>query len=895
MREPSEGRAKVSLPLPGPPPPLPRPPAPPDELPTEVGAALDRGAREPAARPGLRVAGFVVERPLGAGAMGQVYLARQTSLDRPVALKLLPADLATDGEFVLRFLREAKAAALLNHPNIIAVIDQGHDRATGCHYIAFELVEGGSVEQLLARRGGKLPEAEVLGLGHAMLQALAYAEGRGLVHRDVKPENILLDRAGAPKLADLGLAKRALDEGVSLTKTGFVLGTPLYMAPEQALGEKDLDVRADLYSLGLVLWRCLTGLTPFDEDRSSTSLAILSRHVNQDLPDVRDRAPEVSEGLARVIAWLAAREREARYRTAAQALHDVERLLAGAPPEGPRAPADAPGATAGVAARRSSSRRTAPAPAPGGAATAPRGPPLLVAVLVGVAALGLGIGLAIGTLGRPEAPDPLAAAPTDAPTDPAGSVPVVPPRLAPPSTEPAPSEPAPTEPAPTPAPTPTEVTPPEVRPPTPTPTPTPKPTPPRPKPTPPRPKVLPDPVLAETLGTILDLLDADPKRAKELLEALPLAPAPHPQDQDAVRRLRGALQGALLPALVGPLTVTSRHQDLLVRSRQLVTLALTTPPPPAPDAVTSAALRAVLDGLGEWSRLLEQVALTEAAFRATAFPDKCAAIQQVRSSGPADEVEPLARLASAALVIDHWRDVPLKLRPEPEKARRDLANLGNLAEGRLLAPTAVELDLLLVSLAAGRSEAQAVAAAAVTRRHDLGPVLDARVRSMPVSTTGVELAPARGLYLAATVGVTPRFTIKVRDVEVKLDGPTLADGRTGVAMGKKLVWPRAPGLLLEARERLLVLTPIDAATGAIGAVVELDLPGRMAKTATSAFHLTTDTALTRLDLVLPGVADLGQAEHRELRALAQKSAEGARLERLRFRLRRLAGADTEGR
>ncbi|RMG12543.1 MAG: serine/threonine protein kinase, partial [Planctomycetota bacterium] len=362
------------------------------------------------------VAGFSLVRALGAGGMGKVFLARQKSLDRLVALKVLQPKLASDQEFLSRFHREAKAAALFQHPNVAAVIDAGQDPRSGVHYIAFEFVDGGSLEDLL-RKQPRLPEEQALFIARGMAQALAYAESKGLVHRDVKPDNILLSTDGTPKLADLGLAKQAADPGANLTQTGVVMGTPLYMAPEQALGEEPLDVRADIYALGLCLWRMLTGIMPFDEDGTSSSLAILTKHINEDLPDVRSRAPHVSEDTATLLLGMTARDRADRYRHAAALAKDIDRLLAGEAPLGPNGgcettvsfdavPRSEQSAssrrTPAKTARAASSRRSPPHRAAGlrGAGPPPAaGIPLALVAGVLIGALGIGVGLAVALAG----------------------------------------------------------------------------------------------------------------------------------------------------------------------------------------------------------------------------------------------------------------------------------------------------------------------------------------------------------------------------------------------------------------------------------------------------------------------------------------------------------------
>jgi len=280
----------------------------------------------------VEVAGFEVHDLLGEGNMGRVYKARQKSLDRLVALKVLNRSLSDeDATFVARFEAEAKAAARLQHPNVVGVIDQGTCPRTGVQFIAFELIDGQTARQMVEAQGSRLEEKEALAIVLAVAEALTHAEEHGIVHRDVKPDNILIGKDGTPKLADLGLAKR-LRDGKELTDPSLVVGTPHYIAPEQALGLERIDVRADLYSLGVVLYRFVTGTFPFD---SATSLGVITRHINEDLPDPRDVDPRTSSATARLIAALAARERDDRYRTARAAADDIQRVLSGRSPLGP--------------------------------------------------------------------------------------------------------------------------------------------------------------------------------------------------------------------------------------------------------------------------------------------------------------------------------------------------------------------------------------------------------------------------------------------------------------------------------------------------------------------------------------------------------------------------------
>jgi len=363
------------------------------------------------------VAGFELRRPLGEGGMGRVFLARQRSLERDVALKVLHPVLAGDVEFVTRFAREGRAAARFTHPNVVKVIDAGRDARNGVYFIAFELLSGGSLEERLEAAGGRLPEAEVLRVARAVGEALRFAEEHDLVHRDIKPDNILFDADDVPKLADLGLARPTRDDEKRLTSTGVIMGTPHYMAPEQALGE-EVDVRADLYALGLVLWRCLTGQVPFDEDGGASAMQVLSRRLDRTLPDVRDHAPEVSEETARLVTRLTARQPADRPASAAAFLREL--------------------------GRRPSQRK--PALPAGG----PRSRPPWGAVAV-VAAAAAPLVLAVALLSGSGETDPSAASPTTTPgaasPSPTSAAP-----SPPPADPPAPTSTAPPRPTPSPRP-----------------------------------------------------------------------------------------------------------------------------------------------------------------------------------------------------------------------------------------------------------------------------------------------------------------------------------------------------------------------------------------------------------------------------------------------------------
>jgi serine/threonine-protein kinase len=293
---------------------------------------------------------FEVLSDLGVGTMGRVARARQVSLNRLVALKILDSRLVRDTAQLDRFLREGRAAAALRHPNVAGLIDVGTCPISGKHYIAFELVDGPSVEDLLQERG-RLEEQEALTICVGIAEAISCLEQHNLVHRDLQPSNILIADDGTPKIIDLGLAKR-LDETGSVTVGAFI-STPHYVAPEQAMALDQLDSRADLYGLGITLYRCVTGELPFDGD---DFLSVVTQHVNEDIPDPRLVVPTLSPATASVIAGLCARNRDQRY-TPRGALIDLHRALDGEAPLGPQEAAAA--AAAGGMKPRSAPARVA--------------------------------------------------------------------------------------------------------------------------------------------------------------------------------------------------------------------------------------------------------------------------------------------------------------------------------------------------------------------------------------------------------------------------------------------------------------------------------------------------------------------------------------------------------
>ncbi len=280
---------------------------------------------------------------LGSGGMADVYLARDESLGRLVAIKVLKERLAADAEFVERFRIEAQAAASLNHPAIVAVYDRG--KAGASPYIAMEYVEGESLKQRL-RRKGRLSPDEAAATALAVLDALREAHERHIVHRDVTSSNVLVDQAGRVKVADFGIARMGAS---ALTRTGAMLGTSSYLSPEQAQG-RSADERSDLYSLGVVLYEMLTGRLPFSGE---SDLAVAMQHVSAAPPNPRSLAPDVPEAYAAVVMKALSKQPADRYQCAAEfaaALRSARDGGHAAPAAAPRPPSVTPALAATVVA-----------------------------------------------------------------------------------------------------------------------------------------------------------------------------------------------------------------------------------------------------------------------------------------------------------------------------------------------------------------------------------------------------------------------------------------------------------------------------------------------------------------------------------------------------------------
>ena len=261
--------------------------------------------------------------PLGGGGMAEVFLAHDEVLERDLAVKILREEYAGDEGFVERFRREAKSAASLNHPNIVTIYDWGRSEDGAC-YMVMEYAPGGTLKDRILEDGA-LPPRTAAEITSQIAGALKVAHECGVVHRDVKPQNVLLTASGDVKVADFGIAQAAFS--TSFSQTSLILGTPSYMSPEQALGEPP-DPRSDLYSLGVVLYEMLTGEVPYEAD---TPVTIAMKHVIEPPRAPREANPDVPEGISTLTQKLLAKDPAARYESATQLIEDLRRVRDGLP------------------------------------------------------------------------------------------------------------------------------------------------------------------------------------------------------------------------------------------------------------------------------------------------------------------------------------------------------------------------------------------------------------------------------------------------------------------------------------------------------------------------------------------------------------------------------------
>jgi len=273
-----------------------------------------------------QIPGFQILGKLGAGAMATVFKARQLSLDRTVAVKVLPRRLGENPEFVERFYKEGRAAAKLNHNNIVQAIDVGE--AGGYHYFVMEYIDGKTVYDDLA--AGKIySETEALDVVIQVARALEHAAERGFVHRDVKPKNIMLTKHNVAKLADMGLARETSDVKAAKNEAGRAYGTPYYISPEQIRGEVKIDIRADIYSLGATFYHMVTSKLPFE---GSTPAAVMHKHLTEPLIPPDHLVSSLSTGLGEVIEAMLAKKPSDRYATVTDLITDLDAIQRGEPP-----------------------------------------------------------------------------------------------------------------------------------------------------------------------------------------------------------------------------------------------------------------------------------------------------------------------------------------------------------------------------------------------------------------------------------------------------------------------------------------------------------------------------------------------------------------------------------
>jgi eukaryotic-like serine/threonine-protein kinase len=280
--------------------------------------------REAAAaeRSGKNIPGYKFIEKLGAGAMATVWKAKQISLNRTVAVKILPKKFSTNKQFIERFYAEGRAAAQLNHPNIVQAYDVG--KAGELYYFVMEFVDGSTVYDEIAKRK-RIGEDDAVQVVIQVTEALQHAHEKGLIHRDVKPKNVMITRDGVVKLADMGLARAISDREMAEAEQGKAFGTPYYISPEQIRGEVNIGPPADIYSLGATLYHMVTGQVPFDGKNPSS---VMHKHLKADLVPPDHVYPKLSAGLSEVIEMMMAKDPKARYQSCKDLLIDLRAVKA---------------------------------------------------------------------------------------------------------------------------------------------------------------------------------------------------------------------------------------------------------------------------------------------------------------------------------------------------------------------------------------------------------------------------------------------------------------------------------------------------------------------------------------------------------------------------------------
>lgn len=271
--------------------------------------------------PGMKLGDFTIEKCLGVGGMGEVWQARQESLHRKVAIKILSPEIANDKNFVQRFLQEVKIAGKLTHPNIVMAYHAGEQ--DGILYLAISFVDGKLLGQMV-ENGQKLSEHEALRIVREIAKALKYAWNKfKILHRDIKPDNIMICHDGTPMLMDMGISK-ITDADESLTLTGTIVGTPYYISPEQAKAETDIDFRTDQYSLGATLFHLITGQLPY---RATSAMGILAQHLQDPVPDCRKVNPDISKQCNALIQKMMAKSPKDRFTSWNELINTIDQML----------------------------------------------------------------------------------------------------------------------------------------------------------------------------------------------------------------------------------------------------------------------------------------------------------------------------------------------------------------------------------------------------------------------------------------------------------------------------------------------------------------------------------------------------------------------------------------
>jgi len=279
-----------------------------------------------AERSGASISGYKILGKLGSGAMATVYKAKQVSLDRMVAIKKLPKKFSSNPQFIERFFAEGRAAALLNHPNIVQAFDVGNEG--DLYFFVMEYVEGRSVHEDIVTHK-RFKESDAIDVGIQVAEALEHAHQRGLIHRDVKPKNIMITKEGVVKLADMGLARAMSDVEAAEAEAGRAFGTPYYISPEQIRGEKDIGPPADIYSLGVTLYHMVTGNVPYEGKNPSS---VMHKHLKSELIPPDHVNPKLGAGISEVIEMMMAKRVKSRYQNCSDLLIDLRAIKRGETP-----------------------------------------------------------------------------------------------------------------------------------------------------------------------------------------------------------------------------------------------------------------------------------------------------------------------------------------------------------------------------------------------------------------------------------------------------------------------------------------------------------------------------------------------------------------------------------